>query len=266
MFIERGHSAQIRWKALVVIAFLDESGAHGGPDDVFTLGGWVAREKRWARIEKVWNARLGRRTFHMTDFENRKGDFAAWPREERRVALIAALADSIQGNEAFGTAHSVHLKPFNAIMCPPNAQMQHVKRFAYGMLLGGCLKDIIFMFRPPANEQVSVICEECEGVEGFAADMFYGFKRRHNLDGRLGGISFMPKTAYRGLQAADMLAYEAFKHITNTVVKEEQRPVRKLFTALKATKRLAIAYTVEENIRRWRDLYKNKELPPWPPK
>jgi len=247
-----------------VIAYLDESGAHGGPDDVFTVGGWVAREKRWARIESAWNARLGSRVFHMTDFQSRRGDFATWPKEKQRIPLIAALADGIQGNEAFGTAHSVHLAPFKAIMCPPDVQMHHVKRFAYGMLLYGCLKDIIFMFDPPSDEQVSVVCEECEGVEGFAATMFDDFKRQPSVDGRLGGLTFMPKAAFRGLQAADMLAYEAFKHFTNTVVKAEQRPVRKLFTALKAKKRLAIAHTVEENIRRSRGRY--SELPPWPPR
>jgi len=248
-----------------VIAYLDESGAHGGPDDVFTLGGWVAQEKRWQRIEMVWDRWLGSRVFHMVDFENRYGDFANWPNPKKRIPLIAALADSIQGNEAFGTAHSVHLEPFKAIMCPPDAQMHHVKRFAYGMLLTGCLNDIIFMFEPPRGEQVSVICEECEGVEGFASDMFESFKLQYNLDGRLGGLTFMPKAAFRGLQAADMLAYEAFKHITNTMVKaDQQRPVRKLFTALQAKKRLAIAYTLDENIRRWRAMY--SELPAWPPR
>ena len=247
-----------------MIAYLDESGAHGGPDDVFTLGGWVARERRWERIEAVWDARLGSRVFHMVDFENRRGDFATWPNPKKRIPLVAALADSIQGNEAFGTAHSIHLEPFKAIMCPPDAQMHHVKRFAYGMLLTGCLNDIIFMFNPPLHERVSVVCEECEGVAGFASEMFESFKRRHGLDGRLGSLTFARKAVFRGLQAADMLAYEAFKHITNTVVKAEQRPVRKLFTALKEKKRLAIAYTVDENIRRWRDL--SPELPPWPPR
>jgi hypothetical protein len=246
-----------------MIAFLDESGAHGGPNDVFTVGGLVAREKRWERITRVWNVWLGRRVFHMTDFENRRGEFATWPKPKRRVELIASLANSIQGNEAFGSAHSVHLQPFKEIMCPPDAELHHVKRFAYGMLLGACLNDIIFMFHPPANEQVAVICEECDGVEGFASDMFYNFKRRNNLQARLGSITFMPKAAFRGLQAADMLAYEGFKHITNTVVTPEERPVRKLFTALNANKRLAIAYTVEENIRRWRAMYTS--LPPWPP-
>ena len=123
-----------------------------------------------------------------------------------------------------------------AIMCPPDAQMHHVKRFAYGMLLTACLNDIIFMFHPPPDEPVSVICEECAGVEGFAVEMFDSFKRRNNLEGRLGDIRFMQKAAFRGLQAADILTYEGFKHITNTVVRAEQRPVRKLFTALKAKK------------------------------
>jgi len=247
-----------------VIAYLDESGAHGGPDDVFTLGGWVAQEKRWHRIETVWDRWLGSRVFHMVDFENRYGDFANWPNPKKRIPLLAALADSIQGNGAVGTAHSIHLQPFKAIMCPPDAHIHHVKRFAYGMLLTGCLNDIIPIFDLHPGERMSVVCEECEGVEGFAATMFDGFKGRHSLEERLGSITFMPKAAFRGLQAADMLAYEAFKHITNTMVKAEHRPVRKLFTALQAKKRLAIAYTLEENIRRWRDLYTG-DLPPWPP-
>jgi hypothetical protein len=80
-----------------VIAFLDESGAHGGLDDVFTVGGWIAREERWQRIKRVWDSRLGHRVFHMNHFENRKDNFRLWPQEKRRVQLISALADSIQG-------------------------------------------------------------------------------------------------------------------------------------------------------------------------
>jgi len=62
-----------------------------------------------------------------------------------------------------------------------------------------------------------------------------------------------------------MLVYEAFKDITNQVIRAaEQRPVRKLFSALKSKQRLCIAYTVETNIKRWRAKY--KDLPQWPPK
>jgi hypothetical protein len=163
----------------------------------------------------------------MNHFENRKGDFSTWPKDTRRVPLIAALADSLQGNEAFGTAHSVHLEPFQRIVCPPKAELRHVKRFAYGVLLWGCLNDIIFRFKPPKNEQVSVVCDECRGVEGFATDMFYRFKRRHGLDRRLADITFLPKASFRGLQAADILAYEAFKHITNQVIRTDNRPRQK---------------------------------------
>src|SRR5262249_39693630 len=190
----------------------------------------------------------------MVDFENRYGDFAEWPTPRQRIPLIAALADSIHGNEAFGTAHSLHLQPLKAIMCPPDARMEHVKRFAYGMLLVGCLDNIMFMFKPPARERVRVICEECPGVEGFAARMFEDFQRRHNFGDRL-DLTFMPKAAFRGLQAADLLAYEAFKHITNTLVREDQRPVRKLFTKLQSSRRLAVAYALEDDIKRWRRKY-----------
>ena len=62
--------------------------------------------------------------------------------------------------------------------------------------------------------------------------------------------------------AADMLAYEGFKHITNTVVKAEQR--RSGSCSGRSKLRIAsIAYAAEENVRRWRDLYKDEELPPW---
>lgn len=247
-----------------MIAYLDESGAHGGPDDVFTVGGWVTWEHRWIRIEQVWNGLLGPRVFHMTDFENRKREFAAWPKDDRRrVKLVAALADCILGNEAFGTAHSIQLEPLKTIMCPADAHIHHVKRFAYGMLLVACLNDIMFMFRPPLRERVHVVCEELEGVEGFARRMFDWFQRHNDLEGRLRGISFRPKASARGLQAADMLAYEGYKHITNTMVKAEHRPVRKLFQALLAKERLAIAYALEPEIRNWQRLY--TDLPPWPP-
>ena len=89
---------------------------------------------------------------------------------------------------------------------------------------------------------MSVVCEELAGVEGVAREMFDRYKRIQRLDGLLGGIMFLPKTAVRALQAADMLAYENFKHITNQVVREGARPARKLFSALQKSGRLSGGY------------------------
>src|SRR5713101_8725914 len=85
------HPASSKWKTLVVLkAFFDESGAHGGHDDVFTVGGFVARESHWTGTLRVWDRRLRHRVFHMTDFENRRGEFAQWPSEKQRIPLISA--------------------------------------------------------------------------------------------------------------------------------------------------------------------------------
>ena len=244
-----------------MIAFFDESGAHGGDDDVFTVGGWVARDRSWNRISDIWDSTLRHRVFHMNHWENRRGEFSSWPSEKRRASFIAALADSIQGQEVFGVAHSVHLDPFRRIMCPENNKLGHVKRFAYGVLLWACLNDVSFKFKPPG--QVVVICERCHGVEGFAARMFDAFKKRHSLESRLGTLSFERKESFRGLQAADMLAYEGFKHAVNQAVRGGSAPERKLFSALNQKRRLAIAFAGEDNLRAWRAKY--SDLPTWPP-
>src|SRR5262245_51994104 len=52
----------------------------------------------------------------------------------------------------------------------------------------------------------------------------------------------MPKASFRGLQAADMLAYEGFKDFTRQVaVTPDHRPVRRLYEVLRKTGRLAVA-------------------------
>src|SRR5713101_2639402 len=157
------HPASSQRKTLVVLrAFFDESGAHGGPGDVFTVGGFVARESQWTGTLKVWARRLRHRVFHMTDFENRRGDFALWPSEKQRVPLISALANSIQTHEVFGTAHSVQFRPFWNILCPGKTVHQ-AKRLAYGLLLTSCLNDLVYLFKVPNDERLLAVCEECSG-------------------------------------------------------------------------------------------------------
>src|SRR2546422_958472 len=130
------HPFTSRWRMLaVLIAYIDESGAHGGPDDVFTVGGFVARDERWRRIEGTWNRLLARRVFHMVDFENRCGEFEDWPTERRRIVLISGLADSLRGNVAIGIAHSVPFKDFREEFCPSVKHQKAVLRLAYSFLL-----------------------------------------------------------------------------------------------------------------------------------
>src|SRR5882724_100279 len=100
------HPMASRQRLLLLIAYFDQNGAHGGPGDVFTLGTFVARDDRWRRIEAGWNKALKHRVFHMVDFSHGHGDFEGWPSERRRIPLLAQLVDYLRGNVALGVAHS----------------------------------------------------------------------------------------------------------------------------------------------------------------
>jgi hypothetical protein len=246
-------------------AYFDESGAHGGQNDVFALGGFVAPEERWERIEEVWNDQLGRRVFRMSHWENRKGEFDGWPSEKRRLPLIAALTDSVRNNiqntHSLGTSHAVVFNVFCEALCP-EASPHQAKRLAYGCLLMACLSDILRVV-PIPKDGIQVICEEFEGITGFATECFRKFQTDRGLHGKWHGIIFEKKATFRGLQVADLLAYEGFKYITHRISEEERRPIRKSFDALVKSRRLYVAYAGDksklEALRREYD-----SLPQWP--
>jgi uncharacterized protein DUF3800 len=248
----------------VVIAYFDESGAHGGPDDVFTLAGLVARDERWTRVEGFWDRQLKRRTFHMTDFENRKGEFVGWPSPKNRILLIASLADSLRGNITYAVAHSVIYKDFGEVFCP-NLNHKKTLRFAHGVLLLSCLADIIRALLPALQSggTISFVFEEREGVEGHATDRFHEFKRNGGLEGFFGTIAFRPKQSFRGLQAADMLAYENFKFVTQRFAKNDGNPIRKLFIALRDSRRLEAGYYNKDALLKLKTRLTGLGL--WPP-
>ena len=80
------------------------SGALGGADGrselAMTIAGYVAHEEQWGRFEQDWRALLNRESFshfHMTDFENRQGQFKGWG-QERRIQVIGDLIAIIKSN------------------------------------------------------------------------------------------------------------------------------------------------------------------------
>jgi hypothetical protein len=124
------HPTGSRWKLLAVpIAYFDDSGAHGGPADVFTIGGWVAKAPPWTRLERAWDRALGWRVLHMVDFSHRRGDFKSNWSEKKRIQLVANLADSIRNTIIFGVAHSVILADFKQVFAPDIGYQQLKKKY-----------------------------------------------------------------------------------------------------------------------------------------
>src|SRR4030088_1980187 len=75
-----------------VTAYFDESGHHASTR-VVAMGGAIAGPNQWGEHRQRWKETLGRygvNVFHMTDFENRQGEFLGW-NENRRRELLSDL-------------------------------------------------------------------------------------------------------------------------------------------------------------------------------
>lgn len=247
----------------VVIGYFDESGAEDKP--VFSVAGFVAGAGRWSRFEHHWNKELDRYdvdAFHMTDFECREGEFRDkdWTNEER-TEFIRQLAHHIKNTVAVGVGYSVIVDDFRAVFCP-QATPREVVKWAYVVLFTACLTQLVKVMVPPLRGQrIGLVCEEREGVEGVTVDHVQRLKRglRDWEKAFEGTPVFVPKGRFRPLEAADILAYEGYKHVTNQFLQDEAlRPVRKMFTSLERTQRLFMGYfkrhQLEESRRHYRHL------------
>jgi hypothetical protein len=73
-----------------LIAYLDESGTHGG-SEIMVMGGFLARLDQWTTFEGKFAAlkkKHGFRVLHMVDLKNRKEDFKGWSDDQIEALLI----------------------------------------------------------------------------------------------------------------------------------------------------------------------------------
>ncbi len=227
----------------VFIAYLDES---GGPDQsVFTVAGFVATEKAWSRFVAEWKkvlSEFGVQALHMTDFENRRGEFANDWSDEKRIEFISALAWIVTDTVELGVSSSVLLRDFENVFFATK-RGRGTMRAAYRLSFQTCLEEIATHIPPAKGELIPCVCEENNSVRGVAVERhFIALKQSRGWREIFGTISFAPKRNRIPLQSADMLAYETFKHVTNQYVSGPLRPSRKLIQALGQSQRLALGY------------------------
>jgi hypothetical protein len=99
-----------------VTAFFDESG-HSASTRVVAIGGAMSTPKRWGNLREKWTAILSKfkvKIFHMTDFENRQGEFEGWD-EDRKRALLGELFEAIKENPLMLIGAAVVVAHFNEI-------------------------------------------------------------------------------------------------------------------------------------------------------
>lgn len=194
---------------MLFTARLDETGTDGSSEYV-TLGGGVSFLPRWDLLERAWGHKLGKRLFHLVDFDARQGDFEGWGDLKCRLfenSLKKIIRDSI----VFRVAISVNSKAHAAV----KKRMTGIKGFRPDSDYGLCLRYLMFqtceqLTKIDAECRLSIIVEDGPCSEGANAtyqkvSAMQGKWKPARHAHRLAGFTSLPKGELRSLEVADYI-------------------------------------------------------------
>jgi hypothetical protein len=230
---------------VVLKAFLDES--YDGKGDVYTVAGFISTPLKWDAFTRQWRRvlrRFGVRVFHMADLQSREGEFKkGWSGEQKRIDFLQELTAIIERRVIAGISSSVIVADFQ------NVLVSQLKATGYNRALREpyvyCLQATLEQLVNRANWKSQTACfcdwrDPKDRARKLARQHCDNLRERYpDWEAWLLGPEFVHKEVYVPLQAADLFAYEMFKHIDRQYVPgREEMPVRGLFRHLQKSKRM----------------------------
>ena len=217
-----------RWKNLfyMIIGYFDDSGT-SAHDSVVAVAGYIGSELQWQRFCREWGSLLSEfdvRVMHRTDLENYRREFAGWTPEKRNE--FVNKAQRIIKRRTYVAIGKAILRADFEDLFPDN-----LKRFyggAYGFCAILCLSRAKRWFdQTKVGDLIDWVFEAGTEGSGQISHLFNALWRDGQMrnDFRLGNWSFAGKDVVP-LQAADVIAYEVFKHATNQFVAQPRRRAR----------------------------------------
>ena len=131
--------------ASLYTVYLDESGTHAS-SDAAVVAGFVSNVSQWEAFSREWQEVLtdvGLDAFHMTDFENGRGQFSGWTVAAKK-ALLNRLLPIIHEHTLWNVGCIVLRESFDSFLSPP------VKRLcgdAYGLAALFCWRQLGVIFQ-----------------------------------------------------------------------------------------------------------------------
>ena len=206
-----------RWQESVIGmfgAYFDESGT-GTQSPMMAVAGFVARSSVWTDVfEPAWRAILDREGvsyFHMTDFENYRGEYTGWERD-RHERFIKDLITVIRTAQPYGVGMTLDLVAFREL----ESELRAVDvRKPYHLCAQWCVALLLIV--PEELKPVAWMFEEgAEGTGDLKAGLEQLSARLPEPFPRISPLAFGKKQEHLPLQAADLLAYEIRKQDQRT--------------------------------------------------
>lgn len=208
-FIAGGSRGRVAMAMLV--AYFDESGISDN-DVVALIGGAVSYVDHWSLLEAPWNNVLkqyGVHTFHAVDCEHGSKEFKHI-RRDIRESIRNGVANELSKIPIQGIVSAVYRKDWESAP-------EEVKRLSmddpFYFVLNFCLQQVSSWSMEYANgDRVSLVFAKQQQYNKNTADLHAGYLSAASRWPGIGAISFEEPKFLVPLQAADLIAYEAYRY------------------------------------------------------
>jgi hypothetical protein len=215
--------------------YYDTGGTQSAVDGrVLVTVGVVATSDKWTRFDQRWLSALGDegvRDFHMKEFAQSKGQYAAWAGDEaRRAAFLKRLtAEAKRGiNKAFVVI--LELPAYRDV--DKRYQLTETVGGAYSLAQSGCIGRTFewLQKRAQPTDGAGFLVEKGDAGQG----AFVAFvKRDRHIQPDIVSRFNDKGEPITPFQVADLIAYEFRRAIERRLAKSERTSLRRSFTGLR---------------------------------
>lgn len=229
------HPRGSKWRNrfVVIESYLDESGIHDGAR-ICVVAGYYGNHAAWRKVEREWRVVLRRHGleshgFHAKEFWGRKngkrvGVYTEWS-DEQADQFLDSLVQIIMRNRIFPVGNAIIVAEWKEFSLEQRRFLTGAEMRENGKLRGSGSPNkpyyVPFLFcvynsvrHSGVNEKVHFFAGLDKTFSRHAVALYQGILKDKRIPVRdlLGNIDFPLSKETPPLQAADMLAYELYRH------------------------------------------------------
>ena len=203
-------------------SYLDASGTDPN-QKVVVVAGWGATEDEWDHWEGRWLellAALELKEWHHTDFLARRLDYRDW-KDAKFLFAQGQLIKIFNEIGLLGIGAAVWRADYEAALA--SGKWKKMPSTPYGFCLNDCAEGLIHGFHEVPNDEGIAIYADQDGksfeqIGKALFDWHTDYNRRSQValnSARKVSVTYGPKSQYRPLEGADVLANETFRYMFN---------------------------------------------------
>ena len=219
--------------SIMMKAYLDESGIHGGAA-ICVVAGYFGRANHWRHFEAAWKDVLCKFGFQLEDFHAKN-----WIKSRTKRPLLIELAKTIGKYPIYPVSMGIAVEDFNTFTYQQRRWLTGATARSGKLVTTGCpTKSYFVPFQLCLMRVTSYVKPGSKAHFFFGLDRHFGgyagalfaqakmnIKNNPQSEWRhkntLGNIAFPMASKTPELQAADLLAYLTYLHMTERIKAEE---------------------------------------------